>query len=384
MNPFFWYPPAETKIPLKAFRQCFKDTWDDLEQTIRNTTGSHYCRYGPSGRALLYHLLVGLNNSKQGQRDEVLIPGYTCYSVAATVVKAGLKIRLYDIDLRTLNPKTPSAEANCSINALAVVSQHLFGIPLELKVIGGIANELGAYHIEDAAQAFRGKNRGDSFGTKGDFGLFSFGRGKPLPLGEGGALISSKYDLNDLLQPFNRNTSFKPIFSGLLTQLAAYPGLYGLAELLPLGLGETVFDPEFDPGDISTPHSNILTPLMATLRKLNRHRSFIASIYRHIIPPRNLIAVPESKDPIYPRFPVLAKNGNLPVELRRLGIRRLYPNALQKEPRIARHIVNTDQKFPGAETLARDLITLPTHHYINEKLAEIIAEKVNRWINKSR
>jgi dTDP-4-amino-4,6-dideoxygalactose transaminase len=329
-------------------------------------------------------LLTALKNRDQGRRDEVLIPGYTCYSVAAAVVKAGLKIRLYDLDQQTLNPDIQSIEASFNKHTLVVVSQHLFGIPVDLIAIGGIAAELGAYHIEDAAQAFRVKNLGETFGTKGDFGLFSFGRGKPLPLGGGGALVSSKYDLNDLVPSFKINTNWKPIVVSLLTQLAANPAVYGLAEMLPIGLGETVFDPEFAIGAISAFQTNLFVPMMPSFQELNRHRRFIASIYQQNIPPRQLVTVPENKTPIYPRFPVLAKNGNLPVELQRLGVRRLYPNALHKEPQIVRYIVNSDQKFPGAESLARNLITLPTHHNITEKLAEIIGHKVNRWINKSR
>ena len=383
MNRFFWYPPAETKIALKAFRHSFNRTGGNAEQAIRHTTGSTYCRFGPSGRALLYHLLVALKNSGQGRRDEVLIPGYTCYSVAAAVVKAGLRIRLYDLDPQTLTPDAQSVEANHSKQTLAVISQHLFGVPIDLKSLTAIATGLGAYHIEDAAQAFGGRDKGEPLGTKGDFGLFSFGRGKPMPLGGGGALISSKYDLNDLLPSFKSNRSWKPIVVSLLTQLAANPAFYGFAEILPLGLGATVFDPEFEAGGISALQKNLFMPMMPTFLELNRHRRVIASIYQHAISPQHLMSVPEPNDPIYFRFPVLAKNGNLPVELRRLGVRRLYPNALHQEPQIAHHIVNADQKFSGAETLARNLITLPTHHNINEKLAQIIADKVNRWIVKS-
>ena len=383
MNSFFWYPPAETKIPLKAFRHSFNRTRGDAEQAIRHTTGSTYCCFGPSGRALLYHLLVALKKRNQGRRGEVLIPGYTCYSVAAAVVKAGLSIRLYDLDQQTLNPDIQSIEANCNKHTLAVISQHLFGIPIDLENITAIATGLGAYHIEDAAQAFGGRDKGEPLGSKGDFGLFSFGRGKPMPIGAGGALISSKYNLNDLVPSFKSNRSWKPIVVSLLTQLAAKPAFYGLSEMLPLGLGETIFDPEFEAGGISALQTNLFMPMMPTFLELNRHRRVIASIYQHAISPQHLMSVPEPNDPIYPRFPVLAKNGNLAVELRRLGARRLYPNALHQEPKIDSHIVNADQKFPGAETLARELITLPTHHNINEKLAKIIADKVNRWIAKS-
>ena len=380
MNPISWYPPAETKIPLMAFRRAFDNTLGDAEQAIRNATGSTYCRFGPSGRALLYHLLVALKNRTRERRDEVLIPGYTCYSVAAAVVKAGLKIRLYDLNRQTLYPDIQSIDANCNKHTLAVVSQHLFGMPADLKDIGTIATGLGVYHIEDAAQGFGCRHNMKPLGTTGDFGLFSFGRGKPMPIGGGGALVSRNYDLDDLVPPFDKSRHLKPVVVSLLTQLAANPSFYGLAEILPLGLGETVFDPEFETGGVSAPQRNLLIPMMNLLRILNRHRKIIASIYQHNIPSQHLISVLESEDPIYPRFPVLAKRGNLPFQLRRLGVRRLYPNALHKESKILNHITNSDQKLPGSETLAKKLITLPTHHSINYRVAHIIEKEVNRWI----
>ena len=88
-----WYPPAESKIPLHAILGAFFSSKGNFEKTSCNSLQVDQCVLGNSGRALLYLLLETLKSKEGGLRNEVLIPGYTCYSVAASVAKAGLKIR---------------------------------------------------------------------------------------------------------------------------------------------------------------------------------------------------------------------------------------------------------------------------------------------------
>ena len=380
MNAFYWYPPAETRIPLQAVRIALAGSPGSAEQTLRKATGSTYCCFGPSGRSLLGALLQSLSQKSTGQRNEILIPGYTCYSVAAAAVKAGLKIRFYDLDPQSLAPDSHSLKSNCRRQTLAVISQHLFGIPIDLGDFEALAADRGVYHIEDAAQAQGGRMQGKPLGTTGDFGLFSFGRGKPLPLGGGGSLISSRFDPTAMIPPYRTRPQWDLLALSILTQLAARPSLYGLAETLPLGLGETIFDPHFESGPVPLSLHRLLQPMMGHLEELNAHRRAIAAIYQNRIAARCLITVPENSEPVFHRFPVMARMGRLPLELRRLGVRRLYPNALHREPRIAMHAAGPSQQLPGVTDLARRLVTLPTHHLIDGAVAATIARKLNRWI----
>ena len=77
-----------------------------------------------------------LKKKHDGKRKEVIIPGYTCYSVAAAVAKAGLKIQVYDLDPGTFEPNIDSLERTISKKrTLAIVHQHLFGIPTAIEDI---------------------------------------------------------------------------------------------------------------------------------------------------------------------------------------------------------------------------------------------------------
>ena len=184
-----WYPPAETKVPLTAIIGAFLHSSGNFEKTLCKYLGVGHCVFANTGRTLLYLLLEALKRKDGSKRDEVLIPGYTCYSVAASIAKAGLKIKVYDLDPATLQPDFDSLRNSISDKTLTIIFQHLFGIPTPVDEFEEIAQKTGISLIEDAAQALGGSVDGHHMGTIGDFSIFSFGRGKPLPVGGGGALI---------------------------------------------------------------------------------------------------------------------------------------------------------------------------------------------------
>jgi dTDP-4-amino-4,6-dideoxygalactose transaminase len=57
--------------------------------------------------------------------------------------------------------------------------------------------------------------------------------------------------------------------------------------------------------------------------------------------------------------------------------RRIYPKAIADEETIKPYLGNQQVSTPGAAQIAQNLITLPTHTGITEKLAKKIARKVN-------
>ena len=376
-----WYPPAETKIPWSAIRSAFFTQSGSFKVELCNYMNVRNCILAESARALLFKLIEILNLHDGGERNEVLIPGYTCYSVAAAVAKANLKISVYDLDPKTLKPDILSLEKALSEKTLAIVVQHLFGGLTPVHEIKRIAQRCSVYLIEDAAQAF-GRIGNIIPGSLGDFGLLSFGRGKPLPIGGGGALVSNRYsDILNKIQLDGQEKGGKQAAIFAATQIASKPAFYWILETLPFGLGETRFDPDFHVKGMSNTLEKVLINALSILDQLNSHRKIIASTYQRNIRPANMILMSNENTPIFPRFPVLAKKGQLPVELQRLGVRRLYPKALNREAEILPYITNPYEFLIGAETLARDLVSLSTHHLIDDKTAEKIAYKFNQWID---
>ena len=124
-----WYPPAETRVPWSAILNAFTRPSGNFTKYLCSYLDVNHCILGDSARALLFKLLETLKTQDGGIRDEVVIPGYTCYSVAASIAKAGLKINVYDLDPATLQPDFNSLRKAASEKTLAIIFQHLFGIP---------------------------------------------------------------------------------------------------------------------------------------------------------------------------------------------------------------------------------------------------------------
>ena len=367
-----WYPPAETKIPISILFSALVPFRADFVKELCKYFGVEQCVCAESGRALLTLVLKALSKRDHMRRDEVLIPGYTCYSVAASVVRAGLKIRVYDIDPETFHPDLDSAKSGANEKTLAIVVQHLFGIPSPVDGLKDLAKGVGAYVIEDAAQALGGSLEGCKLGTLGDFGFYSFGRGKPLPLGCGGTLIGKdKGVMSDIILPENGMGYIQFLITAFI-QILSHKNFYGLMEALPLGLGETIFDPGFVISSMPFIMERLGRSAIGSLESLNTHRRTIAGIYADMFDHRGTIPVPEGAYPIYTRFPLMVDLRQIPRELSRLGIRRMYPKALADEPPIRKFIAGGTERTPGSSLIAQRLLTLPTHMGISMDLAKTI------------
>ena len=373
-----WYPPAETKIPLRTILSALASSNGDFHQILCNYLGVEKCILGNSGRALLALLLKALWKRNGKARKEVLIPGYTCYSVAASVVRAGLKINIYDLDPGSFNPDIDDLKKKIGPQTLAVICQHLFGIPSDIKGLMQITKEKGSYVIEDAAQALGASMDGDSLGTIGDFGFFSFGRGKSLPMGAGGALIGKGYDVLKGLTVGQSGKGYIELLETAVTQIISKPLFYRIPEVLPLGLGETIFDPGFDISPMPDTIQRLGQEALVTLKGLIQHRRHIGGIYQEVFHDLNYISAHKDSVPVYTRFPLSASAVPIPKDLIRLRVRRMYPNAIAEEQTIKPYLADSQAMTPGASEIACNLITLPTHMGISETLAEEIAGKVKK------
>ncbi len=145
-----------------------------------------------SGRTALYIALKALN-LKPG--TQILVPAYTCPIVFEVVLRLGLKPVFVDVNLETFNVNPDLIPDAVTSKTKALILVHLFGRPCEMGEIMEIANKQGLYVIEDAAQALGSEYKNEKVGTFGDLAIFSFGLGKSMTAGEGGALVVNNEDL---------------------------------------------------------------------------------------------------------------------------------------------------------------------------------------------
>ena len=371
------YPPAETKIPWRSFLNALRIRHRDLRTALCLYLKVDNCLLAESGRAALSLLLDMLRFQRGTACNEVLLPAYTCYSVAAAVVRSGLKIRVYDIDPSNLSPDMSSVRKTKGEGTLVVVGQHLFGLPTDLSGLQTWAGEEGAIFLEDAAQGLGGLCGERMLGTIGDVGLFSFGRGKPLPLGCGGAIIASDREIFlDKIPIHPKGIGCKQLLMATVVQILAHKRLYGIMESLPLGLGDTTFDPSFSTHAMPLCMNRLGSNALWFLEALNEHRCSRARDYHDIFQGKGTIPIPAQNKPVYTRYPVLAGHGDIPNELRRYGVRRMYPKPISDDVRIQPYLSSGNPPIPGAREIADRLITLPTHHQITRETAYRIGNQV--------
>lgn len=121
--------------------------------------------------------------------DEVVMPSFTFVSTANAFVLRGAKPVFVDIRPDTLNMDEAKVESAITNKTKAIVPVHYAGVPCEMDTILAIAQTHGLIVVEDAAQAFNSKYKGNYTGTLGHLGCLSFHETKNIISGEGGALF---------------------------------------------------------------------------------------------------------------------------------------------------------------------------------------------------
>ena len=180
--------PGGRGIPLRVLATLFRidDPVARLDAILRERFPGFTPTFHSSGREAMRFAFAAL--AERSGRDEVVLPAYCCYSLAASAVAAGLRIRLVDVDVH--GRIDPGALARIPLDrVVAVVVANLFGLPEPIGPIRGVLGAEPVAVIDDAAQAIGATTHDGSVGARGEVGVLSFGRGKPVSALGGGALL---------------------------------------------------------------------------------------------------------------------------------------------------------------------------------------------------
>lgn len=362
----------------------------DLQRGLQERYGARHVFFVSSGRAALVLLFQTLARLKGTARNEVVVPAYTCYSVPAAAVRAGLRVRVCDIEPTTLSYDINALAAIDFSNVLAIVSSNLYGLPNDLLAIEAIARRHDVFFVDDAAQCLDGRIGGRAAGSFGDVGLFSFDKGKNITSIQGGVLLTQSDALASALA---RTLAALPPASPRNTlaqtlQLFVYatllrPWLYWIPANLPfLGLGQTVYNLDYP----ITQYSPVLAPVAAHLfegiERLTAARVETATTLLRAIagaPGIDPIEPVPGSGPVYLRLPLLVRTSTrraaLLIALARLGASGSYPQAIVDVAPLQPHLVGPTQT-PGGRRVAAGLITLPTHAYVRQRHVDAIARAI--------
>jgi perosamine synthetase len=393
--------PASVREVLGAFGGAFSSNGSShrlLEEVSESIGIRHTFAFG-SGRAALWAILRALARLRPG-RDTVAIPAYTCYSVPAAIVRAGLKVRPVEMDPATWDFDYAALEAVPGERLLAVLSVHLFGLVADVPRARAIAAAKGAYLVDDAAQALGAQLSGRWAGTMGDAGLYSLGRGKALGTVEGGLAVTDSEEIASGIQAElaalpPAGFAHSAVLAGQMLAGAAllHPSLYRIPQSLPfLKLGETVFDPHFPVRRFSGLARGLFEQLFARLEKLSDARRRNAAQLAAALAGNEEFAPPtplSGSSPVFIRFPVLARDGGMrrhaleALHAAGIGGSGYYPAAVCDIPELAR-LQEPPVHCPRAEELSQRLLTLPTHPLVRQRDIARMGEILRRTAGAAR
>jgi dTDP-4-amino-4,6-dideoxygalactose transaminase len=318
----------------------------------------------------------------------ILLPAWGCYDLATAADAADLPVAFYDLDPGTLGPRWDSLERALLLEPAAAVAAHFYGVPVDWPRFARLTSAAGAVPIEDAAQGAGGSASGRPLGGAGDLAVLSFGRGKGITGGKGGALLAHGEIWVSALESLGlrgRRGGVRDLIVLLAQWLLTRPALYGLPAGLPwLGLGQTVYHPPHSAEGLTALAAGVLTVTMtlaaaeAAIRR--EHAEILLQRLERV--PCGLVSLPPDTQAGWLRMPVrLTSRDNSAVVAdpiaRSLGIYQGYPMVLGDLPGFGRRVVAAEAPIPGARELARTLVTLPTHGAVTT----LDLERAARWVS---
>ncbi|MCP4267534.1 MAG: aminotransferase DegT [Candidatus Brocadiaceae bacterium] len=396
MSFFCHIPPSAAPIYLKDIVNGIKgllQTYDYLS-IFREGLKEHFHAKNvflvSSGKAAITIILNALfRNADNANKDEVIIPAYTCYSVPASIIKAGLKVKLCDIDKETLDFNYSLLSDAITERTLAIIPCNLFGIPSDIKKMYSIIAGRKIYVIDDAAQAMGISTDGRMAGTRGDIGLFSLDRGKNLTTVEGGIIITDRADIAgevekilSTLDGYTKSSQLILLIKAIIISLILRPFLYWIPANIPgLGLGKTLYPTQFLIKYMSNTQAGLAWNWQEKLTKFNIIRKENTKYYyEELYNVQKISCLNESSEVTYNRFPVVMNNfEEIQMDkMSRLGISKMYPDSIDHIPELNYHNIDS---CPVAFAVSKKLLCLPSHIYIKKTTRQKIVKQLKKLVN---
>lgn len=159
-----------------------------FEQDFCQHLGTQRAIAVSSGTAALLLCLKAMNI---GPGDEVITTPFTFISSVTSIITAGAKPVLVDIDPVSLNLDPAGIENHITDQTKAILPVEVFGNPAHMDTYRHCADQHGLLMIEDSCEALGSTLNGRAAGTFGDMATFAFYPNKQITTGEGGMIVTN-------------------------------------------------------------------------------------------------------------------------------------------------------------------------------------------------
>ena len=337
----------------------------ELEDNLAKYVGISNCITCANGTDALTLALKAWNI---GVGDAVFVPDFTFFASAEAIALEGATPIFVDVDPQTFNIETNSlkqavaeVKSEGKLNARAIVTVDLFGLPADYKNIRSIANDEQLLVLEDGAQGFGGEIEGQKACSFGDISTTSFFPAKPLGCyGDGGAIFTNNTEWADKINSLRQHGK------GVNKYNNEHIGINSRLDALQAAILKVKFK-AFKEAELSSIHqaaleyNNILSIFVKTPTP---PLGFQSSWAQYTIQLSNKI-----------------ERNKLQEHLKTNGIPTMiyYPKPLSKLPAFQHihHYVET----PIAQELSDKVLSLPIHPYITQAEISQVADTILSYIS---
>ena len=198
---------SEEGMEQKYVKEAFDTNWvvplgpnvNGFEKDLEEFVGGEKRVVALSAGTAAVHLGLLAAGVKAG--DEVIVQSFTfCASthpvtyLGATPVLVDSEPDTWNIDPELLEEAIKDRKEKTGKYPTAIVPVALYGMPYKVDRIMEIANKYGIPVVEDAAEGFGSRYKGQVLGTFGKYGVLSFNGNKMITTSGGGALITANED----------------------------------------------------------------------------------------------------------------------------------------------------------------------------------------------
>lgn len=330
-----------------------------FEKDIETYTGAKHAIAVASGTDALI-IASDILGFKDGK--EVITSPFTFLASTSCITRHGGKPVFVDIDEDTFGIDVSKIEEKINANTVGILPIHLFDQMVNMDRIMEIAQRNNLRVLEDAAEAFgmRWKGNGETYrhsGTIGDFGIYSFFPTKTLGgYGDGGMIVTNDDNLAKLVKSYRVHGAAKKYHYDYI----GYNSRLDTLQAAVLGVKLKYIDEAI------------------------KKREEIAKLYIEGLKDCKYIKLPTVKgeqNQVYYVFNILAERRDELAEYLKnneIGYSIYYPMPLHLQ-KAFQYLGYKEGDFPVAERVSKQILALPIYPEITKEEVEFVCETINKF-----
>jgi dTDP-4-amino-4,6-dideoxygalactose transaminase len=296
-----------------------------------------------------------------GRDDEVIVPSFTFFATASSVLSVGAKPVFADIDPQTFCMDPASAAAMITKRTRAIMPVHLYGQPAPMEALSKLCADNGLVLLEDSAQAHGASIGSRKVGTWGT-ASFSFYPTKNMTTTEGGMVLTNDEEIARRLriirnQGMNQQYYHERLGYNLrMTDLCAAIGLVQIGRL-PQWTTQRIANAAFYNANLR----GLTTPVV---------RAGCTHVYHQYT-----VRLPANLD----RDALCSK-----INERGVGVRVYYPMPIHRQPVFSALPEYQNLNLPETEAATKAVFSLPVHPLLTEEERQFVVKQVNQVIEEAK